>query len=558
MWKYMLSCLLLLLTLSHAAAVDKTTLMRQDVAYCNVFEGQPTAPLTGVTIAARITALAGASCTLVLGGRPSELPGAWIVSSPLVIPSTITLLIPDGATIGGSGNITIPRLLASTLHDWYTGTGTLTIVQYLYSPQPVLLPAITCNGAGNQAAGINAAIAAIPASGALVLLPAGNCFTTQALSAIPANSRLAGYGQGVTILTVNTATATAITLSGDYSSVRNLTLEGIGRTTGIGIFVTNAGQFSSIEDMTILHQGTGIRNESAGTEIRNVRIEHGVHDGILLNGEVRAQDELRLLNVQTNFNGGDGIRLVGGPANAAGAGLRFDKLTSVANGGKGLVSIPGSSGWSAAAVWVTDAEIGQNSVNLDVQNGLNSLFWTIHGGLFELAKNWNILLSGSNHVLSGAIITGAGVTTPGNGNGIVIEGLEIAITNNIILGNLNAGIVFGATSQNAIISNNVIKGNGMGLRFDTGATAVIIGSSTVVSNTALYNGVIPTGSIIAGTKGFDNLLQGAVQTSAPGGGTAKLWKLGAAAAVSPTAPNRTIEVEVDGVTLYISAKTTNN
>jgi hypothetical protein len=49
-----------------------------------------------------------------------------------------------------------------------------------------------------------------------------------------------------------------------------------------------------------------------------------------------------------------------------------------------------------------------------------------------------------------------------------------------------------------------------------------------------------------------------IKTAAPSGGTAKPFKIGAAASVSPTSPNRTIEIEIDGTTYYLSAKTTND
>jgi len=49
-----------------------------------------------------------------------------------------------------------------------------------------------------------------------------------------------------------------------------------------------------------------------------------------------------------------------------------------------------------------------------------------------------------------------------------------------------------------------------------------------------------------------------VTTGSPSGGTAKPFKIGSAATVSPTSPNRTIEIEIDGTTYYLSAKTTNN
>jgi len=51
---------------------------------------------------------------------------------------------------------------------------------------------------------------------------------------------------------------------------------------------------------------------------------------------------------------------------------------------------------------------------------------------------------------------------------------------------------------------------------------------------------------------------GNIKTAAPAGGTAAAWKLGTVASVSPTSPNRTIEVDIGGTIYYIHAKTTNN
>jgi hypothetical protein len=56
----------------------------------------------------------------------------------------------------------------------------------------------------------------------------------------------------------------------------------------------------------------------------------------------------------------------------------------------------------------------------------------------------------------------------------------------------------------------------------------------------------------------NGLISGAITTAAPSGGTAKPFKIGAAATVTPTSPNRTIEIEIDGVTYYLTAKTTND
>ena len=51
---------------------------------------------------------------------------------------------------------------------------------------------------------------------------------------------------------------------------------------------------------------------------------------------------------------------------------------------------------------------------------------------------------------------------------------------------------------------------------------------------------------------------GSITTGAPSGGSIKPWKIGEAATVSPTSPNRTIRVEIDGTVYYIHAKTTND
>ena len=69
-----------------------------------------------------------------------------------------------------------------------------------------------------------------------------------------------------------------------------------------------------------------------------------------------------------------------------------------------------------------------------------------------------------------------------------------------------------------------------------------------------------SGNIGIGTLSPTERLEvnGNIKTASPSGGTAKPWKLGNVAAVTPTSPNRTIEVEIDGVTYYLHAKTTNN
>lgn len=61
-----------------------------------------------------------------------------------------------------------------------------------------------------------------------------------------------------------------------------------------------------------------------------------------------------------------------------------------------------------------------------------------------------------------------------------------------------------------------------------------------------------------GTNIFRVTKEAEIVTAAPTGGSVRKWKLGEAATVSPTSPNRTIRIEIDGTVYYLHAKTTND
>jgi len=69
-----------------------------------------------------------------------------------------------------------------------------------------------------------------------------------------------------------------------------------------------------------------------------------------------------------------------------------------------------------------------------------------------------------------------------------------------------------------------------------------------------------SGNLLIGTTSASAKLfvNGDIRTAAPAGGSAASWKLGVAAVVSPTSPNRTIQLDVGGTLYYLHAKTTNN
>lgn len=90
------------------------------------------------------------------------------------------------------------------------------------------------------------------------------------------------------------------------------------------------------------------------------------------------------------------------------------------------------------------------------------------------------------------------------------------------------------------------------LTASTRVTAPLLGTTSAVDVVLDRNSVtqLTLGSLAA-------TFAGTVSTAAPTGGSGA-WKLGVANAVSPTAPNRTLTVEVGGTTYYIHAKLTND
>jgi hypothetical protein len=127
--------------------------------------------------------------------------------------------------------------------------------------------------------------------------------------------------------------------------------------------------------------------------------------------------------------------------------------------------------------------------------------------------------------------------------------------------------ILSSGSNNLFIQPNsqytTFGGNGVSfaatvsVRAISGAAGFSVEDSTA-SNSWLF--VNSSGNVGIGTASPSVKLEvnGQIRTAAPTGGTAANWRLGTVHTVSPTSPNRTIEVDIGGTIYYLHAKTTNN
>lgn len=174
---------------------------------------------------------------------------------------------------------------------------------------------------------------------------------------------------------------------------------------------------------------------------------------------------------------------------------------------------------------------------------------------FVASENWSTSASGTDFRVILAPNGSVGITTEFdflNNGDFRVPRYQYFGTNSNQLLNFATGnfqILSGATHDGVSFTARAaapsrIRQNAAGFTFsfDTGQTPGAAWSPTdrlTVNETAL-------------------VFTGSFQSSAPSGSTARPWKLGDVSAVSPTAPNRTVAIDVNGTVLYLHAKTTND
>jgi len=93
------------------------------------------------------------------------------------------------------------------------------------------------------------------------------------------------------------------------------------------------------------------------------------------------------------------------------------------------------------------------------------------------------------------------------------------------------------------------------LKSTSGASYIGFNESFNIGTIASVGGAVT--SVLSLTSTGNLTTGGSISTSAPTGG-AGAWELGVANTVTPTAPNRTITIEIGGTVFYLHAKTTND
>lgn len=179
--------------------------------------------------------------------------------------------------------------------------------------------------------------------------------------------------------------------------------------------------------------------------------------------------------------------------------------------------------------------------------------------------NGRTLLSGMHFVAasdfsSSASSVALAFTTGAGGN--ATERLRITSGGNVLIGTTTDAGAKLYVNGSIINQTNILSTGDAGLLIDNNnrlgfeQSGVRSWNVKATSGNLVLSSGDNAGSFTFNASSVETI--GSIKTASPTGGTAKPWKLGAVATVTPTAQNRTIEVEIDGTTYYITAKTTND
>jgi hypothetical protein len=405
-------------------------------------------------------------------------------------------------------------------------------------------------GQTTRAAALNALLPDQAGSTQYMLLTDGSgtvSWGAQPVAGLPSQTSNSGR-----LLTTNGTTASwsnAVTVSGSNATVGG-SLVITGKTT-FGSSSSSAGT-ATIDSGgnygLVLRGSTGAIADLALTQDGGsifLRNEVGTNN-VILPGIVKATGTTASTTTSSGAlvvgNGTSGGLGVGGAANIGGALSMYGEDFTIHNVGYGS--------------WVLRNTAG--SAVFDIRNGAGSwLTFPNLAGTVEfktLATTVKVAATtASTSTSSGALVVSGGVGVAG----AIYAGGAL----NVLRSGGDNQAVFGDGSRDTNIqmkSTGNVSGNV--LAFDSGVRLTVGATTPFGAYVTLYNGVginTTTPSVALDVVGAIKCTTN-ITTGAPSGGTAAAWKLGTVASVSPTSPNRTIEVDIGGTIYYIHAKTTNN
>jgi hypothetical protein len=311
--------------------------------------------------------------------------------------------------------------------------------------------------------------------------------------------------------------------------------------------------------------------------------------GLVLNGQA-GQTRLAFKNNYTGDSSGDGVQfaLIGGSSAFVFQNRESDGYFSFETNGNevyrtsGTNLLVGTTTDNGARLQVSgNLDVFANSSGGYVVARVNN---TNSGGYSRLLLDVNSGISGSADVSYAPGIffamgpSGNDTSTPivfRNNN--ATERMRITSGGNVLIGTTTDNGFKLGVSGTAQISGTPPSTNGGLLNIRDSVTALDVTSFAGVFFNSSPGNDYSIGKLTENSSGFLQIrnansgtellrinstgaatFSSSIATGAPAGGTTNSWKLGTVATVSPTSPNRTIEVEVGGTTYYLHAKTTNN
>jgi hypothetical protein len=243
------------------------------------------------------------------------------------------------------------------------------------------------------------------------------------------------------------------------------------------------------------------------------------------------------LTVGNGVSGGLGV---GGAVNVGGAINAGGAITAGADGSLVAVYVPGESALRAAG--------GKLYIDTRVTDGGDIVLRPRVSAALTLTAATNAA------TFTGAVSVSSTTASTSTSSGALVVSGGVGVAKEMYLG---GGLLNVAKAgAGATIEINADSGFASKLAMQRAATnrwTLEVDSSDVLTLKSLGTTAALT---MTGTTSAEFV--GSIKTGAPSGGTAAAWKLGTVASVSPTSPNRTIEVDIGGTIYYIHAKTTNN